>query len=138
MAGIHHRGFLGEIARRGDVVGDVEARELAVPLEVAEQIENAEPHRDVEHRGRLVRQQNGRIDRQGAGDGDALALSAADSSCGRRVEKFLAADEADLLQQRLARGDHVLAGEFGTMEAQGALEMIADRAGSGLSEPNGS
>ena len=41
-----------------------------------EQVEDFRLHRDVERRGRLVEQQDARLQDQGAGDGHALALAA--------------------------------------------------------------
>ena len=45
-------------------------------LEVPQQVEDAEPDGDVEHRHGLVGQQDLRVGAERTGDGDALALAA--------------------------------------------------------------
>ena len=76
LAGIHDHDVLGHVAGGGDVMGDVEQRQAELALHVVEQVEDAQAHRDVEHGGRLVGDDHLGIDRQGAGDADALALAA--------------------------------------------------------------
>jgi len=48
-AEIHHRDPVREVARAGDVVGDVEKRHLAVALKFMQQIEDLDPARGIDH-----------------------------------------------------------------------------------------
>ena len=60
----------------GEIVADEEIGQPEPLLQVAHQIEDLRLHRDVERAGRLVADQELRLARQGAGDGDALPLAA--------------------------------------------------------------
>src|SRR5437879_9820085 len=73
---VHDDDRVGQVAGRRDVVRDVEDRELLSVAQVGQQVEHAEADRNVEHRHGLVRDQDAGLDRQGAGDGDALPLPA--------------------------------------------------------------
>ena len=75
-AAVHHEHLIGHVARARDVVRDVEEGDAELPLELQDQVEDADPDRDVEHRDGLVGQDHARLDRQGARDRDALALPA--------------------------------------------------------------
>ena len=60
----------------GEVVGDDQVGEPEPLLEVGEQVEHLRLHRHVERRHRLVGDQQVRLEREGARDADALALTA--------------------------------------------------------------
>ena len=72
LTGVHHDGFVGDVARRGDVVGDVQDREMLVVAEALEEIQYPEAHRDVEHGDGLVGEQHAWLHAQRSRDGDAL------------------------------------------------------------------
>ena len=81
-AGVHDDGAVADVAGAGDVVGDVEVGDAALVLEPLHQVEDAHPDRDIEHRDRLVGQEQHGIDGQGPRDGDALALTARELDAG--------------------------------------------------------
>src|SRR5439155_1767155 len=60
----------------GDVVGDEEVGKPELLLQIAEQVDDLRLNRDVERRNRLVADDKPRVERQRAGNADALALSA--------------------------------------------------------------
>ena len=49
LAGVHDEDLIGEVARRGDVVGDVEHREREAAAQLLDQVQHLEPDRYVEH-----------------------------------------------------------------------------------------
>ena len=79
------------------VVGDEQVGEPQALLELVQQDEDAGLHRDVERRCRLVEHDQLRVERQRPGDGDALALAAAELV--RPPPQVLGA-QADHLEQR--------------------------------------
>ena len=66
----------GEDLDDGEVVGDEQAGEADLALQLLEQVEHPGLHRHVERRRRLVGDQQARAEREGPGDADALALPA--------------------------------------------------------------
>ena len=67
---------MGDLADDGEVVGDEQVGDAEVALQLDEQLEDLGLHGDVERRDRLVADDELGLDRQRAGDGDALALAA--------------------------------------------------------------
>ena len=55
---VHHGNPVAEELHHREVVGDEQAREAHVPLQVAEQVEDRRLHRDVQRRHRLVRDEH--------------------------------------------------------------------------------
>ncbi len=96
LALLHHLAVLqnehvvGEGPHHLEIVADEHVGELAPLLQVAQQIDDLHLHRHVERRGRLVEHDELRLERHGAGDGDALALAARElvriAVHGRRIE----------------------------------------------------
>ena len=76
LARVHHEHSVGEVAHHAQVVRDEEVGEVDLPLQLAEQVEDLGLHGDVERRGRLVEDDEGRIGRERASDAHALALPA--------------------------------------------------------------
>ena len=76
VPGIQHDGAISDIARAGQVVGDVEEADAALLFQLLDQVEDAHADGDIQHRDRLIRQDDLRIDRQGARHRDPLALAA--------------------------------------------------------------
>jgi len=70
LAEIHYRDAVAELLDDGEVVGDEEIREAEFTLQVAEEIDHLRLHRDVERRGRLVPDDEARMQRQRAGDAE--------------------------------------------------------------------
>ena len=73
---IHDGDAVGEESGGRQIVGDVEDGDAAFVAQVAQQVEDFGADRHVEHRDRLVGDQQLRIEDQRAGDADALALPA--------------------------------------------------------------
>ena len=96
---VHHGDPVGEEFDGGQVVGDEQAAEAPVALEVGEEVEHGRLDRDVERRGRLVGDEQVGVAGQGPGDRDALALAAGQLV---RVPVGVLGAQPDLAQQ-LAR-----------------------------------
>ena len=119
-AGVHHQRLVGEVARRGDVVGDVEHGQVQAFLQVPQQVQHAQADRDVEHRHRLVGEQRLGVGGQRAGDRDPLALAAGELvrvllQVQRRGRQLHAAQQ---LGQRLLAG-------VPAVDLQGAGQVVA-------------
>ena len=74
--GIHDRDAVGEVACAREVVGDVEEGQVALLLELREQVQDLRAARGVDHRDRLIRHQVVGLEHHGPGDRDPLALAA--------------------------------------------------------------
>ena len=75
-AEIHHGDAVGDVLHHREIVGDEDVGEAEPLLQVAQQVEDLRADRDVERRHRLVADDQLRLDRERAGDRDALALAA--------------------------------------------------------------
>ena len=86
-----------------EVVRDEEVREIELPLQLLEQVDDLRLDRDIERRDRLVEDHEVRVDRERASDADALALAARElvrvAGGGVRRE----ADDLEQLTHALAR-----------------------------------
>src|SRR5439155_15776773 len=76
LAEIHDRDAMADVFDDSEVVRDEEIREAELALQVAQKVDYLCLHRDVERRDRLVADDEARMQGQGAGDADALALAA--------------------------------------------------------------
>ena len=94
LAEIHDRDPVGDMTDDSDIMGDEEVGQMQPALQLAQQIQDLRLDRDVQRRGRLVQHQEARLQRQRAGDGDALALAAGEFM-GIAVEQL--GPQADLL-----------------------------------------
>ena len=111
LAQVHHRDPVGDVADDAEVVGDEHVGEPELVLQVLEQVDDLRLDRDVEGRDGLVGDDHLRLQRERAGDADALALAARElvrealDVLGREpdaVEQLL-----DAAVELLARGDAV-------------------------------
>ena len=75
LTGVHDRDFMGGLRDNAQVVGDQQYAHAALCLEVIKQRENLSLDRDIQSRGRLVRNEHVRIGRQRHGDHDSLTHS---------------------------------------------------------------
>ena len=75
-AQMHHRDAVGNVLDHGKIVRNENVGQAEPPLQVAQQIEDLRADRDIERRDRLVADDELRLDRERAGDRDALALAA--------------------------------------------------------------
>src|SRR5579864_7415149 len=76
LARVHHEDVVRDVAGAGEIVRDVEERDVALLLELEHEIQDPDADRDVEHARRLVREHDLRLDSERPGDRDALALPA--------------------------------------------------------------
>lgn len=92
--------------------------------QVAQQVEDAQPDRDVEHRDRLVGQQDLGVGRQRAGDRDALALPS-----GQLVRELVHVPgrgrELHPREQLLERGLELRAAQPALVDPDAARERVA-------------
>ena len=91
------------------IVADEHVGEVAPLLQVAQQLDDLRLHGHVEGRGRLVEHDELRLERHGAGDGDALALAAGEfvrvAVHRRRIEADIGERlRDDLAALRIGRG----------------------------------
>ena len=77
LAGVHHDQPVRYVPRAGDVVGDVEDGHAFLVAQLGHQVEQADPDRHVQHRDRLVGQDQPRPHGQRLGEADPLPLPAA-------------------------------------------------------------
>ena len=95
MAAVHHHDAVGQLQRLFLVVGDEHGGVAGLAVQLAQPAAQVLAHLGVERAERLVEQQHARLDRQGAGQGHALALAA-----GQLVgEALVEAAELHQLQQ---------------------------------------
>jgi hypothetical protein len=106
-------------------VRDVEDGQPVLFLQLGEKIQDVEPDRDVQHRDRLIREQNARADGQSARNSHALSLTAGELM---RVfaQKVFGGRQADAFQKRQRLVADVFPAPGMPVHAQGAAEMIAD------------
>ncbi len=76
LAQVHHRHPVGDVPDHRQVVGDEQVGQRQLGLELVQQVDDAGLDRDVQRRDRLVQHDQLRLQREGAGDADALALTA--------------------------------------------------------------
>ena len=124
---------VGDVAHHRQIVGDEQVGEAEPRLQVLEQVEDLRLDRDVERRDRLVADQELGLQRQGAGDADALPLAAGEAV---RVAAEVAHVEADRLEQRLTRSTRSASVPMPWMTSGSAT--MSSTVMRGLSEPNGS
>ena len=123
LAVLHHRDLVRQVLDDAEVVRDEEIGDAELLLQLLQQVEDLRLHRDVERRGRLVADDQPRLDRQRARDGDALALAAGELV---RIARQRVAPQADLLEQR---GDALgaLGGrDVGAQRGDAFLEDLVD------------
>ena len=75
-AEVHDRDPVADVLHHGEVVGDEQQREVELLLQLLEEVEHLGLHGDVESRHRLVGNDEVRLQDQGPGDADPLALAA--------------------------------------------------------------
>ena len=122
---VHDEHVVRDVTRAGEIVGDVEEREVLVLLQVEHQVENADADRDVEHRGRLVGHEHGRLHGERSRDRDALPL-AARQLVRVLVDVALGRHQPDRRQQLVDVLVDVCALRD-AVDLQGAGEMVVDR-----------
>ncbi|OEV00489.1 hypothetical protein AN217_24795 [Streptomyces qinglanensis] len=96
LAEVHHRDPLREVPHDRQVVGDEDEGDPQIPLNLLEQVDDLGLDGDVQRRDRLVGHDQLRLQGQGAGDADPLALAAGELV---REPVVVLGVEADGLQQ---------------------------------------
>ena len=76
LAEIHHRDAVADVLHHGEIVGDEQVGQAELALQVLQQVDDLRLDRDVERGDRLVADDQLGLDRERAGDADALALAA--------------------------------------------------------------
>ena len=123
-APVHHVDLVGDVPRAREVVRDVEERDVLALLELADEVQDPEPDRHVEHRDRLVREHDLGLDRQGPRDRDALPLAS------RELVRVLLGDgggrdEPDRLEQ-LEHARPTWSSGHDAVDPQRAGEVVPD------------
>jgi hypothetical protein len=105
LAEIHHRDAVADVLHHGKVVSDEQIGEAEALLQVLQQVHDLRLDRHVERRHRFVADDQVGIDRQRAGDADALALTSGELM---RITPRVLRQQADHVEQvldaRLALG----------------------------------
>src|SRR5581483_11505311 len=73
---VHDRDAVADVLDHAQVVGDEEVGQAESLLQLEHQVQDLRLHRDVQRRDRLVGDDQPRLERERAGDADALALAA--------------------------------------------------------------
>src|SRR5947209_20323183 len=122
LAEIHDRDAPADMLDDGYIVGNEQIGKPELLLQIAEQVDDLRLNRDVERRNRLVADDEPGIERQRAGDADALALSTREF-VRETVERL--GPEPDLAGQHL---DPVVEGAAprDTVILQGLADDVAD------------
>jgi hypothetical protein len=105
FAFVHDHDVRREVPGRGQVMGDVEHPELSLVLELVQEVQDLQANRHVQHRHRLVGEEDVGIGSERPGDSHPLALSAR-QLVGPFGCHVVGRDEIDRLQQ----GPHRCAG----------------------------
>ena len=74
-AEVHDADPVRDVPHDGQVVGDEDVRQAELVLQLLHQVDDLGLHRDVERRDRLVADEHLRVQRDAAGDADALPLA---------------------------------------------------------------
>ncbi len=75
-AALHHRDAIADLRRHAQIMGNEQHRQAEPRFEVFKQVQNLRLHRHIERRDGFVGDQDFRLERQRAGDADALPLAA--------------------------------------------------------------
>jgi hypothetical protein len=110
------------VAHHREVVGDEDVGERQPLLQVLQQVDHLGLHRHVERRHRFVADDEARLDRQCAGNADALPLAAGKLM---RVTRRVFARQPDRVQQ--LGHTLVLASRMQAVQVQRLGEDLADR-----------
>ncbi len=85
------------MAHHAEIVGDEQHREAEPVLQLEQQVDDLRLHRDVERRDRFVRDHERRIERERAGDADALPLASGEGVRETRARRRRQADQVEQL-----------------------------------------
>ncbi len=92
VAQVHNAHRVRDMLDDGQVVGDKEIGQVTLFLQALEQVDDLRLNRNVQRGDRLVADDELRVQRQGAGNADTLALAAGkfvrgSGSCGRAADR---------------------------------------------------
>src|SRR5262249_27776374 len=128
MTGVQHEHAVGDVAGARDVMRDVEERDAFALTQLAHQVENPDPDRDVEHRHGLVRDDQLRLDGERLCEPDPLALSAA-QLIGKLAHDVAGRDEADGRQNAVDFVRAAAPAEVTPVELDPATDAVRDAIG---------
>jgi len=123
MAQIHDRDVVGDMANNCQVMRDEQHRQAKLLLQLLKQVDNLRLHGDIERGHRFVGDDELRLNREGAGDTDALALSAGEFM---RKPIDMRRRQADHLHEFAHAPAAFLPGAAQVMDDQRLLQRIAD------------
>lgn len=121
MALAEDEDLAGHVLNDGEVMGNEEEGEVGLGAELAEEVEQACLDGDIEGADRFVADEDLRLDGEGAGEEDALALAAA--QFGREAVDGLAG-EVDLVEELEDALSPLEAGEAGKVNGEGFAEQL--------------
>src|SRR5438552_1991670 len=128
VAGVHDEDAVGDVPRARDVVGDVQKRDALPLTQLAHEVQNADPDRDVEHRDGLVRDDQLRPERERLREAHALTLAAAQLvrklACGRPGWH-----EPDLAENAFGLPAPTVSAEPATVQLQRARDAVRNPIG---------
>ena len=124
-AQVHDGDPVGEMGGRGQVVGDHQDAHPLLAQPVQER-QDARPHRDVQHRHRLVGDQQLGVEHQAGGDRDALALPAG-QLVRVAVDEELGRRQPGALQRLPHLGLALLLAARDPVDEQRLFDRVADR-----------
>src|SRR3954447_9174346 len=123
--GVHHRDAVGELGDHGEVVADVERRDLMAAAQVAHGLEHARLRRHVEAGRRLVAHDHPRAVGEGHRDRDALLLAAREL-VRVALEERVVAGQRDLLERLAQPRRLLLAGHRSRVRLEDLRELRPD------------
>src|SRR5262245_65600780 len=110
---MHHGNAVAHVADHADVMADDDVAELELVTEIEQQVENLRSKRNIERRGRLIGNDQLRLERDRPGDADALALAPAERmrvaphGFGRKPDTFH--EQRNPLLELASGGDAIVA-----------------------------
>ena len=119
-----HDDVVGERPHHFQIVADEEISELVALLQIAQEIDDLRLHRHVERGGRLIQDQELRLEHERTGNGDALALAAGEFM---RVAVLRRRIESDLLQRLRHPRAPLGAIHVRLLDEQALLDDLRDR-----------
>ena len=123
LAGVHDDQAVGDVAGARDVVRDVEEGDALAPAQRRHEVEHADAHGDVEHRDRLVGQDQLGPARERLRETDALPLPAT-QLIGVLVEEVLCRQEAHRFEQALGLLVPAAPAQVGAVELERANDPV--------------
>ena len=120
---IHDRNAIRDMAHHREIMADEQIRKFQFFLQIGQQVQNLCADGHIERRDRLVTDNQFRLHRNGAGNGDALALATGKFM---RIASRMFGLQTNLLQEARNTGGPLI-GWHDLMQHQGFGQKIPDR-----------